>query len=84
MTDEARLWLRMVVALAMESALAPSTAKQYAGAEVHFIKFALYLYGGEDFLPASNRLMCEFMAWKSTTVDPKNLKSSLSAVRHLH
>ena len=64
--------------------MALSTSTQYAGAEDFFLLFGLYTRGGEIFLPASDELLCEYLAWQALTVDPKNLKGRLSAIRHLH
>ena len=78
------MWLRERVSLAILSALADSTARQYGYMESHFVRFALYLHGGEEFMPASDQLICEFLVWKSLTVDPKNLKTHLAGLRHFH
>ena len=64
--------------------MALSTSTQYARAEDFFLLFGLYTRGGEIFLPASDELLCEYLAWQALTVDPKNLKGRLSAIRHLH
>ena len=81
---DVRAWLRERVSLAVMLSLADSTVKQYGYVESHFVRFALYLYQGEEFMPASDQLLCEYLVWKSLTVDPKNLKTHLSGVRHLH
>lgn len=84
LADEARHWLRSAVSVAIGGALAVSTSKQYASVESHFVRFALYMGGGVEFMPASDRLLCEFLVWKSRTVDPKNLKTHMSGVRFFH
>jgi len=77
-------WLNAGVAYSVASARADSTKGQYKGAEEIFLLFCLFMVGSTPFLPVSDELLCQYLQWKSLTVDPKNLKTSLSAVRFLH
>jgi hypothetical protein len=77
-------WLDSEVAISVASALAESTKSQYKGAEEIFLLFCLFVCGSAVFLPVSDHLLCRYLQWKSLTVDPKSLKTSLSAVRYLH
>jgi hypothetical protein len=40
--------------------------------------------GGDFALPASDTVLCLYLQCQSLTVDPKNLKTKLSAIRYLH
>jgi len=46
--------------------------------------FCLYIKGPVQILPVSDNLLCQYLWWRSLTVDPKSLKTGLSAVRYLH
>ena len=83
-TDLVVEWLNAGVAYSVASALADSTKGQYKGAEEIFLLFCLFMVGSTPFLPVNDELLCPYLQWKSLTVDPKNLKTSLSAVRFLH
>ena len=74
----------MAVAKSISAALAPSTKNQYAGAAHIFLMFCMYIEGDNFALPASDSLLCLYLQWQSLTVDPKNLKTKLSAIRYLH
>ena len=45
---------------------------------------SLFLVGSIPFLPVNDELLCQYLQWKSLTVDPKSLKTNLTAVRFLH
>ena len=77
-------WLSAGVARSVAYALADSTKKQYHGAETIFLLFCLFVRGSQPILPVSDGLLCMYLQWRSLTVDPKNLKTGLSAVRYLH
>ena len=77
-------WLSAGVAQSVASALADSTNGRYKSAEEIFILFCLFMRGSQQFLPVSDELLALYLQWRSLTVDPKNLKSGLSAVRYLH
>ena len=74
----------MAVAKSIAAALAPATNNQYTGAAHIFIMFCMYIEGDNFMLPASNTVLCLYLQWQSLTVDPKNLKTKLSAIRYLH
>ena len=75
----------MAVANSVAVALAPATNNQYAGAAHIFIMFCMYIKDDNFALPASDTVLCLYLQWQSLTVDPKkNLKTKLSAIRHLH
>jgi hypothetical protein len=76
----------MAVARSVAAALAPATSGQYAGAAHIFIMFCMYIEGNNFALPASDTVLCLYLQWQSLTVDPKNLKTKLSAsfARYLH
>jgi hypothetical protein len=46
--------------------------------------FCMYIEDGDFALPASDTVLCLYLQWQSPTVDPKNLKTKLSAIRYLH
>jgi hypothetical protein len=77
-------WIKRGVAKAVASALADSTMSQYKSAEEIFLLFCLHMRGAVQFLPVSDDLLCDYLWWRSLTVDPKSLKTGLSAVRYLH
>jgi hypothetical protein len=77
-------WLNARVAYSVASALADSTKGQYKGAEEIFLLFCLFMVGSIPFIPVNDELLCQYLQWKSLTVDLKSLKTSLSAVRFLH
>jgi hypothetical protein len=74
----------MAVARSVAAALAPRTNRQYAGAGHIFIMFCMFLEGDSFALPVSDAVLCLYLQWQSLTVDPKNLKTKLSAIRYLH
>jgi hypothetical protein len=74
----------MAVAKSVAVALAPATNNQYAGAAHVFIMFCMYIEGDKFALPASDTVLCLYLQWQPLTVDPKNLKTKLSAIRYLH
>jgi hypothetical protein len=82
--DEIVRWINKGVAKAVASALGDSTKGQYKGAEEIFLLFCLFMTGTDQFLPVSDGLLCQYLWWRSLTVDPKNLKTGLSAIRFLH
>ena len=55
-----------------------------AGAAHIFPMFCTYIEGDNFALPASDPLLCLYLQWQSLTVDRKNLKTKLSAIRCLH
>ena len=83
-TDSVVEWLNANVPHSVASALADSTKGQYKGTEEIFLLFCLFMMGSTPFLPVNDVLLCHYLQWKSLTVDPKSLKTSLSAVRFLH
>ena len=84
LAESFRRWLSMAVARSIAAALAPSTSGQYAGAAHIFIMFCMYVDGDNFTLPATDAMLCLYLQWQSLTVDPKNLKTKLSAIRYLH
>jgi hypothetical protein len=74
----------MAVARSVAAALAPATSGQYAGVAHIFIMFCMYVEGGNFAFPASDTVLCLYLQWQSLTVDPKNIKTKLSAIRYLH
>jgi len=74
----------MAVAKSIAAALAPATNNQHTGAAHIFIMFCMYIEGDNFMLPASDTVLCLYLQWQSLTVDPKNLKTKLSAIRYLH
>jgi hypothetical protein len=77
-------WLSAGVARSVAAALADSTKGQYKSTEEIFLLFCLFIKGSQQFMPVSDELLALYLQWRSLTVDPKNLKTGLSAVRFLH
>ena len=46
--------------------------------------FCMYLEGDDFAMPVSDDVLCAYLQWQSLTVNPKNLKTKLSAIRYLH
>ena len=84
LAERFRQWLSMAVAKSIAAALAPATNNQYTGAAHIFIMLCMYIEGDNFMLPASDAVLCLYLQWQSLTVDPKNLKTKLSAIRYLH
>jgi len=59
-------------------------SKSGGGAAHMFPMFCTYIEGDNFALPASDPLLCLYLQWQSLTVDRKNLKTKLSAIRCLH
>jgi hypothetical protein len=72
------------VARSVAAALAPGTSSQYTGAAHIFLMFCMYIEGEHFAMPVSDAVLCVYLQWQSLTVDPKNLKTKLSAIRYLH
>ena len=72
------------MARSIAAALAPGTRGQYAGAGQIFLMFCMFIEGDNFALPVSDSVLCLYLQWQSLTVDPKNLKTKLSAIRYLH
>ena len=49
-----------------------------------FLMFCMFIEGDNFTLPVSDVVLCLYLQWQSLTVDPKNLKTKLSAIRYLH
>jgi hypothetical protein len=74
----------VAVARSVAAALAPSTRGQYIGAGHIFLMFCMFIEGDNFTMPVSDAVLCLYLQWQSLTVDPKNLKTKLSAIRYLH
>jgi hypothetical protein len=83
-TESFRQWLCVAVAQSVAAAQAPSTRGQYAGAGHIFLMFCMFIEGDNFAMPVSDTVLCLYLLWQSLTVDPKNLKTKLSAIRYLH
>lgn len=64
-TDDVLNWINRGVATAVASALADSTQTHYKGAGEIFLLFCLFMQGAVQFLPVSDKLLCQYLWWRS-------------------